>query len=171
MSTRLELPHTVGCLVCGRNNNYGLRLSLFVDPATGIVSVDFSPKPIHIGFEGIVHGGLLATIFDEAMVWAATWANKRFCVCGEFSVRFRRAAQVGEPLHLEARVEFSRPKLVQTMAKILTPQNSVVAAAEGKYVPMSIVDSENMMRTLVEEPATHPAAALLTRGMPMDKDD
>jgi hypothetical protein len=86
-------------------------------------------------------------------------------------VRFRRAAQVGEPLHLEARVEFSRPKLVQTMAKILTPQNSVVAAAEGKYVPMSIVESEAMMRTLLDEPSTHPAAAMLTRGLPVDKDD
>jgi acyl-coenzyme A thioesterase PaaI-like protein len=171
MSTRLELPHTSGCLVCGRDNNYGLKLSLFVDPGTGIVSVDFSPKPVHIGFEGIVHGGLLATIFDEAMVWAATWANKRFCVCGEFSVRFRRPAQIGEPLHMEARVEFSRPKLVQTMAKILTPGNSVVAAAEGKYVPMSVVDSEKMMRTVLDEPSTHAAAALLTRGMPMDKDD
>src|SRR4051794_29993970 len=76
---RIELPHTSGCLVCGRQNNYGLKMSLFVDPASGIVSIDFSPKPIHIGFEGIVHGGFLATLFDEAMVWAATWANKRFC--------------------------------------------------------------------------------------------
>src|SRR5437016_5963668 len=149
----------------------GLHLSLFVDPATGIVHVDFSPRAAHIGFEGIIHGGFLATLFDEAMVWAATWANRRFCVCGDFSVRFRRPAQVGEPLHLEARVEFSRPKLVQTMAKILTPHNSVVAAAEGKYVPMAIADSEHMMRTLVDEPSTHPAAALLTRGIPMDKDD
>src|SRR3954470_19252380 len=160
-STRLELPHTSGCLVCGRNNPYGLKMSLFVDPDSGIVSIDFSPKPIHVGFDGIVHGGFLATLFDEAMVWAATWANKRFCVCGEFSVRFRRTAQVGEPLHLEARVEFSRPKLVQTMAKILTPGNSVVAAAEGKYVPMPIADSDRMMRTFIDDPTTAEASAHL----------
>jgi acyl-coenzyme A thioesterase PaaI-like protein len=146
-------------------------MSLFVDPQSGIVSIDFAPKAVHIGFQGIIHGGLLATLFDESMVWAATWANKRFCVCGEFSVRFRRPVHVGEPLHLEARVEYSRPKLVQTMAKILTPEKSVVAAAEGKYVPMSVADSEAMMRTLIDNPTTQPAAALLTRGMPMDKDD
>src|SRR4051812_40117448 len=95
--TRLQLPHTPGCLVCGRNNDFGLKLSLFVDPATGVVSVDFAAEPQHIGFEGIVHGGLIATVIDEAMVWAATWNGKRFCVCGELSVRFRRPAQVGEP--------------------------------------------------------------------------
>ena len=56
----------------------------------------------HIGFEGVVHGGMIATVIDEAMVWAATWAGKRFCVCGEMSVRFRRPSVVGEELHLEA---------------------------------------------------------------------
>src|SRR5438132_779065 len=106
MPDLLELPHTSGCLVCGRDNQFGLHLSLFVDPGTGIVSVNFAARREHIGFEGIVHGGLIATVLDEAMVWAATWNIKRFCVCGEISVRFRRSAQVGEPMHVEARVEF-----------------------------------------------------------------
>ena len=161
MSHRLELPHTFGCLVCGRANPFGLKMSIFVDPDTGFVSVDFSPRAVHIGFEGIIHGGYLGTLFDEAMVWAATWANRRFCICGEYAVRFRRPAQVGEPLRLEARVEFSRPKLVQTMAKILTPGNSVVATAEGKYVPMPIADSDRMMRTFMDDPSTAEAAAYL----------
>src|SRR5690242_7987919 len=41
-ATRLQLPHTPGCLVCGRNNDFGLKLSLFVEPSTGVVSVDFA---------------------------------------------------------------------------------------------------------------------------------
>ena len=102
MSNLLELPHTHGCLVCGPSNALGLKLSLQIDPATGIVHVDFSPRREHICFEGIAHGGMLATVFDEAMVWAATWNLRRFCVCGEFSVRFRRPATVGETLHMEA---------------------------------------------------------------------
>ena len=163
MSERLELPHTPGCLVCGRSNPLGLKMSLFVNPDTGIVSIDFEPKPEYIGFQGIVHGGIIATIADEAMVWAATWANKRFCVCGDLSVRFRRPAQVGEPLHLEARVEFSRPKLVQAMATIRTPAGAVVAAAEGKYVPMPSEDSDRVIRTLVDDDSTRAAAAILVR--------
>ena len=79
---RIELPHTAGCLVCGRDNPHGLHLSLHVDPDSGIVTVDFIPLAEHIGFEGIIHGGVLATVLDEAMVWAATWAGRRFCVCG-----------------------------------------------------------------------------------------
>ena len=164
MPDLLELPHTSGCLVCGRDNAYGLKLSLFVDPANGLVHVDFSPRPMHVGFQGVVHGGVLATIIDEAMVWAATWANKRFCLCGEMSVRFRRPAEVGEALHLEARVEFSRPKLVQTMATIRTREGSVVAAGEGKYVPMPLENSQKVTATFIDHESTRAAAAILCKG-------
>src|SRR5437870_11277091 len=78
----IELPHTPGCLVCGRDNPLGLKLALFIEDSTGEVHVEFLPRPQHIGFEGIIHGGALATILDEAMVWAATWHGRRFCLCG-----------------------------------------------------------------------------------------
>ena len=161
MSDLLELPHTNGCLVCGHENQFGLNLSLFVNPATGLVSANFAAEPEHIGFEGIIHGGLIATVLDEAMVWAATWNIKRFCVCGELAVRFRRAAQVGEPLLVEARVEFARPKLVQVMSTLRTPEGSVVAAGEGKFVPMTREDSERVTQTFIDHESTRAAAKIL----------
>src|SRR4051812_38039081 len=100
----LALPHTAGCLVCGPANPHGLHLNLTVEPSTGLVRVHYTPTPHHIGFSGIAHGGVLATVFDEAMVWAASWKGKRFCVCGELAVRFREIATVGEPLLIEAGV-------------------------------------------------------------------
>ncbi len=163
-----ELPHTSGCLVCGRQNPHGLRLTLHVEEASGLVRTELVPRPEHIGFEGIVHGGVLATVLDEAMVWAATWNAKRFCVCGELSVRFRSAATVGARLTVEARVEYSRPKLIQTAATVRTPSGGVIAAGEGKYVPLSQDQNERMMRTLIQDPSTQEAHAMLTRGIPLD---
>lgn len=170
MST-LELPRTNGCLGCGPGNPYGLRLNLRVDPNTGIVTVPFSPAQEHIGFEGIIHGGLLATVLDEAMVWAATWSGKRFCVCGELSVRFRAAASVGSKLTVEAKVEYSRPKLIQVAATVRTPSGGVIAAGEGKYVPLAPDQNERMMRTLIPDATTQEAHAVLTRGIPLDMRD
>src|SRR5688572_20740115 len=114
----LELPHTPGCVVCGRDNPSGLGLSLFVDPASGVVRLAYTPRAVHIGFEGVVHGGVLGTVIDEAMVWAATWAGKRFCLCGEMTVRYSAPAAVGRELLVEARVESARPRLIQTAAEI-----------------------------------------------------
>jgi len=161
----LELPHTPGCLVCGPGNPYGLKLSSHVDPDTGLVTIPFKPEAHQIGFEGIVHGGLLATVVDEAMVWAATWNQRRFCVCGDLSVRFRSPVSVGMRLNVEARVEYSRPKIVAVAATVRTPNGAIVAAGEGKYVPMPPEQSERVMRTLIDEPNTHAAVALLTRGI------
>ena len=58
----MELPHTAGCLVCGRQNPIGLHLHLHVEESTGAVETHFTPAAEHIGFEGIIHGGILATV-------------------------------------------------------------------------------------------------------------
>ena len=162
----MELPHTAGCLVCGRQNPHGLRLSLHVDEATGVVRTDFTARAEHIGFEGIVHGGVLATVLDEAMVWAATWAGRRFCVAGEMTVRFRRTAGVGRPLSVEAAVESNRARLIQTTGLVTDAAGGVVAEATGKYVPVPPERHRHVVGTLVDEPATAPAAARLREGIP-----
>ena len=158
----IELPHTSGCLVCGQANPHGLKLHLHVDTASGLVSVEFTPRIEHIGFEGIVHGGILATVIDEAMVWAATWSGQRFCVCGEMSVRFRQSAEVGQPLTVTAKVESARSKLITTSSEVTAGQ-TVLATATGKYVPLPPDRSEHFFRTLVDEAPTAAAAAILTQ--------
>lgn len=155
----LELPHTPGCLVCGRENPHGMRLSLFVDSDTGLVRTEFTPQSTHLGFEGIAHGGAVATVIDEAMVWAATWAGRRFCLCGEMTVRFRSPAVIGRPLVVQARVEQSRARLITTTAEVRDREtDTVVAEAAGKYVPMPDDRNRAFVATLIQEPATQAAA-------------
>jgi acyl-coenzyme A thioesterase PaaI-like protein len=160
----LPLPHTPGCLVCGRDNPHGLHLNFTVYPATGIVRTQFTPAPHHIGFTGIAHGGILATVFDEAMVWAASWSGKRFCVCGELTVRFRRTAQIDQPLSVEARIVSPRPRLIQTSATAIDAGGNLIAEAAAKYVPMSAERHGEMMGTVVADPDTAMAASALKAG-------
>src|SRR5438874_2955221 len=122
-----QLPHSRGCVVCGHDNPHGLHLSFEVNPHTGEVGATFVPGPEHIGFIDIVHGGVLATILDEAMVWCATWAGKRFCVCAEMTVRFRRSARVGEHLRVAARVVSHRSRLLETEADIADGSGAIIA--------------------------------------------
>lgn len=157
----IELPHTNGCLVCGRENPQGLKLSLQVDPDSGLVTTNFTPTAHHIGFEGIIHGGVIATVLDEAMVWAATWKGRRFCVCGELTVRFRNAVRPGDQLRIEAVVEFSRPKLIECAGKVFDAAGKLLATGSGKYVPMTIEQHKQVTNTLVDEPATAQTATFL----------
>lgn len=156
-----ELPHTRGCLVCGRDNPHGLRLQLHVDESTGLVTCRFTPRPEHIGFEGIVHGGVLATVLDEAMVWAATWSGKRFCVCGELTTRFQKVVEIGREVRVEAKVLTSRSRLIETVGTILGSDSEILVSAAGKYLPLPTDRSREFMGTLIDEPATARTAAAL----------
>jgi len=157
----LELPHTAGCLVCGRQNPIGLHLHLHVDESTGAVQTHFTPAAQHIGFEGIIHGGILATVLDEAMVWAATWGGRRFCVCGEMTVRFRKAAEVGKLLLVGAAVESTRGKMTLTSGTITEQAGDLIATAEGKYLALSDDRHQAFVATLIDESATAKAAGIL----------
>jgi acyl-coenzyme A thioesterase PaaI-like protein len=160
----LELPHTAGCLVCGPGNPKGLRLRLFVDPETGIVLTRVTPRPEHIGFEGVAHGGMIATVMDEVMVWAASWNGKRFCLCGEMTVRYRRRAEVGQELFFTAQIESARSKLISTTAEAADESGQVIATATGKYVPLSDADNAGFLRTLLDDPATAATAEQMRGG-------
>jgi acyl-coenzyme A thioesterase PaaI-like protein len=160
--TLLQLPHTAGCLVCGRDNPHGLRLDLRVEPESATVVVLFTPQPEHIGFEGVVHGGILATVLDEAMVWSATWAGRRFCVCAEMTIRFRREVAVGQALAVEAKVESNRARLVVTAGIVRDVlSGEAVATATGKYVPVPPERNRAFVQTLVPHHSTEKTARVL----------
>lgn len=147
--------------MCGRDNPHGLQLRLAVDDASGAVSVDVAPGAHHIGFTGIVHGGLIATVADEAMVWAATWAGRRFCYCGEMTIRFRRPASPGMKLRFEATVDAARSRLITTTYRCLDESGQELSSGSGKYVPLSIEQHAEVVRTFVDEPDSKRAAEIL----------
>lgn len=149
----IQLPHTRGCLACGRDNPHGLHLDLYVDEESGLVSCSFTPASQHIGFAGIVHGGALATVLDEAMVWVATWSGKRFCICAEMTTRFKKPVRVGRQLRVQARVMSSRPRLIETQAALFD-RDDLLAIAIGKYTPLKEELNRQFLATLIDDQQT-----------------
>ena len=158
----LHLPHTPNCLVCGPSNRFGLHLQLDVAPATGEIVAVFTPTVEHTGFEGILHGGVLATVLDEAMVWAAIWSSRRACVAGEMNVRFRRPGLVGVAIRCVARVTTSRSRLIETTGELLDPDGHTIAEGTAKYIPLDHVKTQTFFDTIIADPTTAEARRLLT---------
>src|SRR5258708_19098416 len=127
------LPHTHSCFVCGESNPIGLNLRFQTDGR--IVQTRFVPRPEHVGFKGTLHGGLIATVLDEIMVWACAVGTKRFAFCAEMTVRFLEPARPGHPLLAEAElVNNRRDKLFEAKAALKTLDGLVLASATGKYL-------------------------------------
>ena len=142
------LPHTHSCFVCGESNPLGLRLRFHADGS--VVRTEFVPRPEHIGFKQTVHGGLIATLLDEIMVWACAVQTKQFSYCAELTVRFQRPLRPGEPTIATAElVSNRRDRLFEAKAELCDHVGNVLATATGKYLPIRPADVSELMTELV----------------------
>jgi acyl-coenzyme A thioesterase PaaI-like protein len=124
-----------GCFGCGDDNPIGLHLR-FESDADG-VRASFVPGPDHQGFGGIVHGGIISTILDEAMAWATAHAGY-WAMTGDMRVRFRRPLEIGESTVVAARVSGARGRLVTTIGElVLESDGSPVATATATFVKVA----------------------------------
>jgi acyl-coenzyme A thioesterase PaaI-like protein len=82
----------------------------------------------------MTHGGILATILDEAMSWAITNAGD-LGVTARMSLEFRRPADVGDPLLVTARVVQRRGRLIDAQALLQRETDgATIAAADGRFM-------------------------------------
>jgi len=130
-SGRFEVsPHA--CFACGTLNAHGLRLVLHVSDDTCWTELILGPD--FQGWEGIAHGGIVATILDEVMGWALASAEA-WGYTAKMSIEYRRPVPVGARIRGEGRVVARRRRLLTTTARLVDPSTGTVyATAEGLYV-------------------------------------
>lgn len=145
------LPHTHSCFVCGESNAIGLKLRFRTDGR--VVETRFTPRPEHIGFKGVVHGGIISTLLDEIMVWACAVQTKRFAYCAELTVRFLAPLRPGNEITAHAELTANRrDKIFEAKGELKTAAGETVATATGKYLPVKAVDIAEMARDFVGDP-------------------
>src|SRR5947207_8973523 len=129
------LPHTRSCFVCGESNPIGLKLRFETDGR--IVQTHFRARAEHAGFKQTVHGGLIATLLDEIMVWACAVQTKRFAFCAELNVRFANPLRPNEEVVASAElVTNRRGKVFEPKAELRNLSGLLLASATGKYLPV-----------------------------------
>ncbi len=143
-----ELPHTHSCFVCGESNAAGLRLRFETDGR--IVQTHFRPKPVHIGFKGVMHGGLIATVLDEVMVWACAVGTRKFAFCAELTVRYLNPVQPGEEVIAAGELAANRKnRIFEAKAALRNLSGATLAEATGKYLPIKADDASQMAADFV----------------------
>ncbi len=144
------LPHTRSCFVCGESNPAGLKLRFHTDGR--VVETHFTPRAEHIGFKQVVHGGIIATLLDEIMVWACAVQTKKFAFCAELNVRFLKSLQPGEEVLAVAElVTNRRNKMFEAKAELKNNAGEILASATGKYLPIKKADAISMAADFVDD--------------------
>jgi acyl-coenzyme A thioesterase PaaI-like protein len=133
------LPHTRSCFVCGEANPLGLKLRFETDGR--FVHARFSPRPEHNGLKGVIHGGIIATVLDEIMVWACAVQTRRFVFCAEMKVRFLNPMRPGSDVTLTGELIANRKgRIFEAKGIAKDASGNTLAESTGKYLPVKGAD-------------------------------
>ena len=121
------------CFGCGQNNPIGLKLNFRWDGKTA--RAEFTPNKFHQGWPGLVHGGIIHCLLDEAMSYAPYFKGIN-CVTAKMEVRLRRLALIDEPLVITSSISKKTRKVVETEAVISLKDGTPVAESTATmFIP------------------------------------
>jgi uncharacterized protein (TIGR00369 family) len=120
------------CFGCGQANANGLRLEFLLASDGAVVSLPVVPEAF-AGHPGYLHGGIIATLLDEAM-------SKAIRVLGTPSVTRRMEVEYllpvpsGAPLRIEGCVVRSQGRRHWAEAVVLDVEGATLAQAKGLFI-------------------------------------
>lgn len=124
------------CFACGQENPISLGLK-FEKIDENRVKGEFIPGENHQGYDGIMHGGLIATLLDEAMAYVMGFKDIQ-AFTGELNIRFRTAVEIGKKLKIigeyKSAKKTSIANVYYTEAKIFDKDDNLKAKAEAKFI-------------------------------------
>lgn len=122
------------CFVCGAQNATGLQVE-FRREGEQVVA-DFLPEEAFQGFPGVVHGGILASLLDEALSRTAL-LHGEWVMTGRLEIRYRQPAVVGQMLRVTAEIEQRRARMViaRGLIALTADPKVVIAEARGTFLP------------------------------------
>ena len=120
------------CFVCGSRNPIGLKLDFEI--RDGVCRASFTPGDNHIGWDRVVHGGILFAALDDVM---ANWLYLQGVhgYTARCDLRFRRPVTVGTALTLIGRPRQQRGQMVSMLAQAVDAvDGSVYAECEARFM-------------------------------------
>jgi acyl-coenzyme A thioesterase PaaI-like protein len=133
----------------------GLHLR-FYTTEMGVVKADCIIPDQYQGYPGIVHGGVVSAMLDEAAGRSLMINDEfpdpmkpRFMFTAHLDIRYRKNVPVGEPLHLVGKAGKSKARTAQAEALLYDQDGNILAQAEALLVtaPESMFPS-NLLENL-----------------------
>ena len=112
------------CFGCGQNNPIGLKLNFQRDG--NMAKTEYTPTELYQGWPGLVHGGILICMLDEAMGWVVMFEGMN-CITAEMQVKLKRPAPINEPLIITSSITKKTRKLIKSKAAVSLRDGTLIA--------------------------------------------
>jgi uncharacterized protein (TIGR00369 family) len=121
-------PH---CVVCGHQNPHGLQLTFRVNGKG--VAAEWVPGKNSESFQGVIHGGIISTVLDEAMSKAIIAEGlEAFTV--DLQVRFKQKVRTGETVWVRGWMVEHQKRRITAEASLCDSSGKEHAHAWGVFL-------------------------------------
>lgn len=134
------------CFVCGKDNPDSMRLRFTYDEERDRFVCRFRLGKRYTGPPGHCHGGIIATILDEAM-GKVNKLRHVVALTSEIKVHYLQPVPLKQPLRVESREVKVKGRKHINMAEILNDKGEVLARSRGLFVA---IDPHRMFGRFVE---------------------
>jgi len=127
-------PNSKHCFVCGLDNPFGLHLR-FYDTGPGEVTAEITIPNSYQGYPGVVHGGIVAAMLDEAAGRAHMGGDPpRFMFTARLEIQYRKNVPIGQPLRLVGLAGKTKGRTAASTSAIYDLDGLLLAEAETLMV-------------------------------------
>src|SRR6476646_2523664 len=135
------------CFACGKDNPHGMHLKFFLDRERNHFVSHFRLSKRYTGPPGHCHGGIIATILDDAM-GKVNKLHHVIALTKEMTVEYLKPVPLHKPLHVEGREVSVHGRQHINTAEILNEKGEVLARSRGTFIA---IDPEKMFAKFVEK--------------------
>jgi uncharacterized protein (TIGR00369 family) len=130
------------CFACGKDNPDGMHLKFTIDRERKHFVSNFRLSKRFTGPPGYCHGGIIATILDDAM----SKLNKQrdvIAATSQLKIEYLKPVPLRTRLRVESRELQKRGRRLIHRAEILNQEGTVLARGRGVFV---IIDAKRVFR-------------------------
>jgi uncharacterized protein (TIGR00369 family) len=135
------------CFACGKGNPDGMHLKFTFNKEHNCFVCRFRLDERFTGPPGHCHGGIIATILDEAM-GKVNRLRGVVALTAQMTVNYLRPVPLNQPLRVESREVRVHGRRHFHMAEILNRKGEVLARSQGTFIA---IDAHRMFAKYVEK--------------------
>jgi uncharacterized protein (TIGR00369 family) len=121
------------CFGCGGANDEGMKLTFDQDHAGRRIVGKFTMGPRYQGGGGMLHGGIIAVLLDEAMGKVCRFRNLR-AVTAEMNIDFVKPIRVDQEITVEAFETAYRGRNLFQWGEIRDADGQLLARGRARFV-------------------------------------
>ena len=125
------------CFACGKDNRQGMRLKFSIDEQARQAICKFKLARRYQGPPGHAHGGIIATILDEAM-GKINRLSRVVALTRAMNVEYLKPVPLGKPLTVVGRARRAEGREHTNVAEITDGQGQVLARSTGRFIAVDV---------------------------------